>query len=199
MSLAVSGNENVYRFDDIVVDCENFRVQRNGHEIALTPRAFDVLVFLLQNGGRVVEKQELFDGVWKEAFVSDNALTKIIKEIRHALEDHADNPRYIETVPKRGYRFIGEIKENLYQPDTEVKEPVDNGVTKAPRFAFSKMAVALSLVGLIAGSAFTAWLLIPQAPAETQRTSPIRSIAVLPFKPLNADSRDESLEMELRG
>jgi DNA-binding winged helix-turn-helix (wHTH) protein len=97
----------LYCFDDIAVDCENFRVRKNGQGVTLTPRAFDVLIFLLKNGGRVVEKQEIFDSVWKDAFVSDNALTKIVKEIRHALGDSAEAPRYIETVPKRGYRFIG--------------------------------------------------------------------------------------------
>jgi DNA-binding winged helix-turn-helix (wHTH) protein len=54
----------------------------------------------------VVSKQELFDEVWKESFVTDNALTRMVKEIRQVLGDDADAPRYIETIPKRGYRFI---------------------------------------------------------------------------------------------
>jgi TolB-like protein/Tfp pilus assembly protein PilF len=57
----------------------------------------------------VVEKQELFEQVWKENFVSDNALTRVIREIRQAIGDDASAPRYIETIPKRGYRFIAEI------------------------------------------------------------------------------------------
>ncbi len=204
MSLAESSVENVYRFDDVVVDCENFRAQRNGRKIIMTPRAFDVLVFLLKNGGRVVEKQELFDNVWKETFVSDNALTKIIKEIRHVLEDHAENPRYIETVPKRGYRFIGEISETDDQTDQKIEIVFSGNEAQisrlstdrkaSPRFAFSKTIVALSLAGLAAISGIAAWLLLPQPPG-TPRTTPIRSIAVLPFKPIDADSGDESLEM----
>ncbi|HEX3100237.1 MAG TPA: winged helix-turn-helix domain-containing protein, partial [Pyrinomonadaceae bacterium] len=78
--------------------------------VALTPRAFDVLLFLIKNGGRVVEKQEIFDEVWKDIFVGDNALTKVVKEIRHALADDAGNPHYIETVPKRGYRFLPDVR-----------------------------------------------------------------------------------------
>ena len=101
----MSTDEHFYYFDDIKIDRENFRVQKDGQIITLTPRAFDVLLFLVKNGGRVVEKQEIFDRVWKDTFVGDNALTKIIKEIRHALDDDANNPRYIETVPGYGYRW----------------------------------------------------------------------------------------------
>ncbi|HEX8287720.1 MAG TPA: winged helix-turn-helix domain-containing protein, partial [Pyrinomonadaceae bacterium] len=115
MNLPVSTKENIYQFDDISVDCENFRVRKNGQNVTLTPRAFDVLTLLIKNEGRVVEKQEIFEIVWKDTFVSDNALTKIIKEIRHAIIDDAAHPRYIETVPKRGYRFIGKIEEKPIQ------------------------------------------------------------------------------------
>lgn len=210
MNSTLSTNENLYRFDDITVDGENFRVLKDGQNITLTPRAFDVLVFLLKNSGHVVEKQEIFKSVWKETFVSDNALTKIIKEIRHALEDSADEPRYIETVPKRGYRFIGEVKENPNQTASEIEithngqivveeegEPDEKIAQKqkpAPRFAFSKTVIALSVAGLISILAFVAWLSFRNKPTETQ-PAPVRSIAVLPFKPLNAESRDESLEM----
>ena len=104
-------HQTLYRFDDLTVECEDFRVQKDGQNLTFTPRAFDVLLFLVRNAGRVVEKQEIFDHVWKQTFVSDNALTKIIKEIRHVLADDAHNPRYIETVPKRGYRFIADSSE----------------------------------------------------------------------------------------
>jgi len=98
-----------FAFDDVILDCENFRIQKAGETRDLTPRAFDVLIFLVENHGRVVEKQELFEKVWKEKFVSDNALTRSIKEVRQAIGDSADSPRYIETVPRRGYRFVAPV------------------------------------------------------------------------------------------
>ncbi len=119
----MSEDEKFYLIDGLTVDCRNFRVQRDGQDLALTPLAFDVLLFLLRNSERVVEKQELFDHVWKESFVSDNALTKIVKEIRHALADDANAPRYIVTVPKRGYRFIGEISGGVRDPNIDGREP----------------------------------------------------------------------------
>ncbi len=206
-------NENLYCFDDVTIDCENFRVQKDGQKVTLTPRAFDVLIFLMKNGERVIEKQELFEQIWKDTFVTNNALTKIIKEIRHALEDSADEPRYIETISKRGYRFIGKIKEksnySLLEPAgiqngqiivSEINEPGRGTVqslakTLAPRFAFfSKTVASLLITGLISISVLVVWLLFWNKPAQSS-SLPIRSIAVLPFKPLNADSRDESLEM----
>lgn len=207
MNSALRKEKIAYRFDDVAVDLENFRASKNGREITLTPRGFDVLIFLLQNSGRVVEKKEIFDFVWKDTFVGDNALTKIIKEIRHATGDDANNPRYIETVPKRGYRFIAEVEE-FHAPDNPEVEKTSAGqfvkdneqsaeISRPPQksaakfSAFSKISIALTVLILV--SAFGAWLLFRQKTANV--AAPIRSIAVLPFKPLNASSRDESLEM----
>ena len=100
-----------YRFEDVVVDGDRLRVEKDNQPRKITPRAFDVLVYLVEHRGRVVEKQELFDKVWMEQFVTDNALTRTIKEIRQVIGDDADAPRYIETVPKRGYRFIAELRQ----------------------------------------------------------------------------------------
>ena len=98
-----------YSFDDVVVDRENFRVLKANQVRTLEPRVFDLLIYLIERPGRVIEKQELFEQIWKQAFVTDNALTRAVKEIRKAIGDDASAPRYIETVPKRGYRFIAEV------------------------------------------------------------------------------------------
>ena len=115
MIASKSNKRSYYRFDDVVVDCENFRVQKGVQTKALTPRAFDVLLYLIEHRGRVVEKQELFEEVWKESFVSDNALTRSIKEIRRTIVDDTEAPGYILTVPKRGYRFVAEVTEEALE------------------------------------------------------------------------------------
>jgi DNA-binding winged helix-turn-helix (wHTH) protein/lipoprotein NlpI len=107
----MSNTAQSYRFADVVVDCARFAVLKNGQAIKITPRAFEVLLYLIRQRGRVVGKQELFEQVWKETYVSDNALTRMIKEIRHVIGDDANAPRYIETLPKRGYRFVEEVQE----------------------------------------------------------------------------------------
>ncbi|MEO8042123.1 MAG: winged helix-turn-helix domain-containing protein [Acidobacteriota bacterium] len=197
---------NFYKFGEITVDCENFRVQKDGRNVALTPRAFDVLTLLIRNEGHVIDKQTLFDQIWKENFVSDNALTRIIKEIRHALEDSADQPKYVETVTKRGYRFIGKLEAGPSAPlgpvhDARSDQQIDDSpvpfVEPATpeidrgRFSLPGRIAILSVVGVIIVVASGWWYLTRQSPEPNAQ---IHSIAVLPFKPLNADSRDESLE-----
>jgi TolB-like protein/Tfp pilus assembly protein PilF len=114
-------NSAAYQFDDVVIDCRDFRVSKGGKTRRITPRAFEVLLYLVENAGRVVGKQELFDQIWKESFVTDNALTRMIKEIRQVIGDEADAPRYIETVPKRGYCFIAPIS-SAQKQRTETRE-----------------------------------------------------------------------------
>jgi TolB-like protein/DNA-binding winged helix-turn-helix (wHTH) protein len=184
-----SQTHNVTFFDDVIVDRENFRAFKAGSQLSLTPRAFDVLVYLMTHTGRVIEKRELFDEVWRGTVVGDNALTKIIKEIRHALNDDPDAPKYIETVPRRGYRFIGELKQGS---DEHVSTSHTPQQFASNRFWFLMKRLTLSVVGLtlfvVAGA------LILRERSATKAPS-IKSIAVLPFKPLNNESRDESLEM----
>jgi DNA-binding winged helix-turn-helix (wHTH) protein/TolB-like protein/Tfp pilus assembly protein PilF len=191
LNSAPSNGKNIFHFGPFTVDGANFIVLKEGQAVTLTPRAFDVLVFLLKNAGRVVEKQEIFDAVWKSTFVTDNALTKIVKDLRHALEDSAESPLYIETIPKRGYRFIAAIENAGDSADTE---EVRGNTPTAPRAPFSRPALALSIVAVTSVLVLTAWLIFRPGGAENPGAQ-VRVIAVLPFKPLSAESRDESLEM----
>ncbi|HMV83834.1 MAG TPA: winged helix-turn-helix domain-containing protein, partial [Blastocatellia bacterium] len=99
-----------YQFDDVRVDPQGFKVWRAGQPLPLEPKALAVLVFLLSNRDRLVEKQELLDEVWKDTFVTPNALTRVIAQLRKTLGDDAKEARYIETVPTRGYRFIADVE-----------------------------------------------------------------------------------------
>ncbi len=99
-----------YVFGDVVVALEAETVTRAGVVVSLEPKAFRLLVFLIENRGRLVEKQELLDAVWEDAFVGDNALTRVIAQLRKALGDEAKAAKYIETVPTRGYRFIAQVE-----------------------------------------------------------------------------------------
>ena len=201
-------HKEFFYFNNIIVDLKDFRVTREGEPVVLTPRAFDVLVVLLKNAGRVVEKQEIFESVWKDTFVTDNALVKIIKELRGALGDEADKPHLIETVPKRGYRFIADVTSDRQEaiseePATEsrdapreserVVEAEDGKDATAHHAAVKRKDLVLLLVGAILVAAMAGWILYRQSTNASPK--PVHSIAVLPFKPLSADSRDESLEM----
>jgi TolB-like protein/Flp pilus assembly protein TadD len=108
---AVDDLPTAYVFGDVCVERHNFRVRKNGQPRTIEPRAFEVLIYLIEHRERVVEKEELFEQVWKQTFVTDSALAQEIKNIRHALVDDAAAPRYIETVRKHGYRFVAEVEE----------------------------------------------------------------------------------------
>jgi DNA-binding winged helix-turn-helix (wHTH) protein len=200
-------DEMFYRFDDVTVDCKNFRVQKGGQNITLTPRAFDVLLVLIKTGGRVVEKQEIFDRVWKETFVGDNALTKIIKEIRHALDDDANNPRYIETVPKRGYLLIAEVQQQDSPNRMEsAEQPGKQFVAQAPRESIPHFKASKSqpttrknflLVGIIVMGllilAVGLFVFRREHAESIAKNMPIDSIAVLPFENASQDPNVEYL------
>lgn len=102
---------SLYLFDDVLIDRNRLCVLKRGQTKALQPRALEVLLLLLENRWRVVEKKELFERIWKQAYVSDGALTQEIKNIRRAIGDRAKSSLYISTVPKHGYRFIADVTE----------------------------------------------------------------------------------------
>ncbi len=113
-----------YRFGEFRVDPSAARVYRDERPLALEPKAFDVLCFLVENPGRLVEKQELLDAVWRDAAVTENAMTRVVAQLRRALGDTAKEARYIETVPTRGYRFIGDVAaENGARGPAEASRP----------------------------------------------------------------------------
>jgi Tol biopolymer transport system component/DNA-binding winged helix-turn-helix (wHTH) protein len=101
---------HIYQFDNVRVDAESFRVWKNEAAVQMEPKALRVLLFLLENRGRLIEKRELLDAVWKETFVTENALTREIAQLRKALGDNPRESKYIETVPTRGYRFIADVQ-----------------------------------------------------------------------------------------
>ncbi|MDJ0837446.1 MAG: transcriptional regulator [Acidobacteriota bacterium] len=102
-------DRNGLGFDDFFLDTGNRVLLRNGSEVALNAKYLDVLIILAGSAGTVVSKQELFDRVWGDVHVTDAALTQCIKDIRKKLGDSAGNPRYIKTLPKRGYQFVARI------------------------------------------------------------------------------------------
>jgi DNA-binding winged helix-turn-helix (wHTH) protein/TolB-like protein/Flp pilus assembly protein TadD len=100
----------IYQFLDVRVEVSRFRVLREGRTLALEPKAIEALIFLLDRPGRLVEKDELLNGVWKESFVTPNAMTRIIAQLRRELGDDAKTPHIIQTVPTRGYVFLPEVR-----------------------------------------------------------------------------------------
>src|SRR4051812_41051910 len=103
----MSGVEPEILFGPYRLDRGNARLVRGRAPVALTPKAFDVLHYLASRPDRLVTKEELLSAVWPDVVVSDASVKVCVREIRKALDDGPKTPRYIETVHRRGYRFIG--------------------------------------------------------------------------------------------
>jgi DNA-binding winged helix-turn-helix (wHTH) protein len=121
------GTTRIYRFGPFVLDVADRSLKRQGAPISLTPKTFDLLVALADNAGRLVEKDALLRSVWPDVAVEEGNLTKGVFSLRQLLEEEG-GPRYIETVPKRGYRFIAPITaENAERQPAAAAGPAATG------------------------------------------------------------------------
>lgn len=103
-------NHWLYQCDGLVVEPRAHRLERDGQARQVEPKAYTVLVALLEQAGSVVDKDTLLDSVWGHRHVAPGVLSHAISQLRHALGDSALLPRYIETVHTLGYRFVGEVQ-----------------------------------------------------------------------------------------
>jgi Tol biopolymer transport system component/DNA-binding winged helix-turn-helix (wHTH) protein len=105
----------LYEFGKFRLDAEERTLLRDGEPVTLTPKVFDTLLALVESGGRVLTKDELMERLWPDSFVEEWSLSQNISLLRKALDDGASEQKYIETVPKRGYRFTGSVKEITHE------------------------------------------------------------------------------------
>src|SRR5499433_868182 len=101
--------KHIYEFGPFRLDAAEHLLLRNGEAVPLTPKAFDLLFALVERHGRLLEKEELLKKVWPDTFVEEANLASNISQLRKALGDGENGQRYIETAPKRGYRFVAGV------------------------------------------------------------------------------------------
>src|ERR1700735_2014775 len=102
---------HLYEFGPFVLDPGERQLRHGASRMELPPRAFDTLLVLVENNGRLLEKDALMRTVWGDTVVEENNLSQVVYLLRKALRDGEDGARYIETVPKRGYRFVADVRE----------------------------------------------------------------------------------------
>jgi pentatricopeptide repeat protein len=202
----------LYEFGAFRLDTSERLLLREGVRVPLTEKAFDTLAALVRRGGRLASKEELMAEVWPGAFVEENNLDKSISAIRQALGEKASAPEYVETVRGRGYRFlarVSEVQDEDAGPAAEGHSDAtfeDAGVWRATEGTappaqplvrrLSKSLPLILGVGLLAaGLCLVAFFWLTSRARQQAPAAAPRSIAVLPFKPLVAAGRDESLEL----
>ena len=120
-----------YAFDSFVVDAGKSVLSREGQSVPLTPKAFEILLVLVRNPGRVLKKEELLEEVWPDAFVDENNLPRNISSLRKALGEGPAEHKYIVTLPGQGYRFVAEVRQ-LESPNGTPSRSLLEGVPLEP-------------------------------------------------------------------
>lgn len=166
----------IYRFDEFEVDDREFRLSSGGAPVQLEPKVLRLLLCLIENRNRLVRKQELLDKVWPDAAVTENALTRAIGLLRKALNDDSHLPRFLETVPTAGYRFIANV--TVVESNNSVLEPIaapkqaSTTATDATKFrASTRWVIASSILALVAVGTGLSLFLRHRKPVPTEKAT----------------------------
>jgi TolB-like protein/DNA-binding winged helix-turn-helix (wHTH) protein/Tfp pilus assembly protein PilF len=201
----------IYEFGEFRLQTADRLLLRNGKPISLTPKAFETLLALIQSGGHVVEKDELMKRVWADAFVEEANLARNVWALRKALGDDTDAHRYIETVPKLGYRFMAPVTEladeatdvlihrrvraRIVSEEVDTSEEPESKIIEVgpetlrllpPRSTRQGGLLALLVIGTLTLAIVITGLVIRNA-RSTAPPKPIESLAVLPFTNMSND------------
>ena len=213
-----------YEFGNFRLDVGERTLSREGAFVSLTPKAFETLLVLVENSGRVMEKDELMRRLWPDTFVEEANLAVNVSSLRKILGEPPGGGQYIETIPRRGYRFIAPVSEILDEPTDIViaehtkarlvvtdEEDISDKVLSdklqppgeqpslvpAPTPHTSRMrwvALTLGLVVIALGAALT-WYLTRKP--ESGTSAHPRTLAILPFRNLKPDPETEFLGFSL--
>ena len=184
-------NDGVLRFGEYVLDLQKRLLLKDGASIPLMPKAFDLLRYLAENHGRVIDKDELMSAVWPDTVVEESNLSQNISILRRTLGEKRAQNLYIATVPGTGYKFVADVEFQPVHEDVQLAPSVSPSDFTTKSSGRWPVYVVPALALLLIVAALVAWNRESQPPASNS----IRSIAVLPFKPVSSDQRDEILEM----
>jgi DNA-binding winged helix-turn-helix (wHTH) protein/TolB-like protein/Flp pilus assembly protein TadD len=175
-----------YAFGPFLLDTRERRLLRGREAVPLTLKAFELLQVLVENQGHLLDKEELIRRVWPDAVVEENNLTVTISALRKALGEGPTDRQYIETVPRRGYRFVAEFRAAADEPVQALPGRPERGRARA------LAGGALAVAALAAVAIGTGWW-SRAAPVVTRE--PVRSVAVLPLRSLTNDGEYLGLGM----
>jgi len=218
--MAMRAPTPVYEFGPFTLDSAKRLLRRDGVAVPLQPKTFDTLLSLVRHRGEVVEKEKLLTLIWPEAAVEENNLSHHISHLRRVLGEAPDGHKYIETIPKRGYSFVADVRErwddgrdflvaapagspaglNVAGSATGGQAAIQGGTAKTAdgkakrggkrRLSLPILAASLAIFGLL--------IVMGQLQFSSRWRQPdaspaMRSIAVLPFKLLSPEQGDDYL------
>ncbi|MGI8897951.1 MAG: winged helix-turn-helix domain-containing tetratricopeptide repeat protein [Pyrinomonadaceae bacterium] len=215
-------NKHFYEFERFRIDPVKRLLLRDGEPQPLTPKAFDILLVLLQHRGGILEKDELMRAVWPDTVVEENNLTRNISALRKALGDSPNEHQYVVTIPGRGYRFVADVRElqdedadlivETYsrsrvvideEEDTSEPARLNQDLLQKPLLAsggkqseasWRRLPVFLIVGALLVGlTTALSYSWMSSKSKEAEASSSVRSMAVLPFKVVGSEADEEYL------
>lgn len=197
----------IYEFDEFRVDVsERSLTKGDGEQVPLTPKVFDTLLYLVRHGGKVIGKDELMREIWTDSIVEENNLNQNISILRRAFGEKPGEQRFIVTIAGHGYRFVPKVRpimdlrfgiapnaankrEEVSENESEKRESaIQNPSSKIQN---RKWVYALVVLGVIAFGVAGSYLWPGNGKSDE---APVKTVAVLPFKPLVPENRNEALE-----
>jgi len=169
-----------YRFAEFELDLDAQQLRRDGRPLHLERRPLDLLAMLVQRQGRMVSRDEIIAALWPTRVIIDfdSGLNTLVRKVRHALGDSRDEPRFIETVAGRGYRFVAPVTGPEIPGPASTPPEAPQPVAAKP--GWSRNVMLLVAAVLLAGAGIGTWLLRGDDPGQTR-------IAILPFENLTGD------------
>ncbi|MCW8998097.1 MAG: winged helix-turn-helix domain-containing protein, partial [Kangiellaceae bacterium] len=191
-----SSTRSQYHFEDLVLDPYTGQVWRNNEELQLPKLSFQLLKVLVVNAPNVLNQEEITSEVWPDMVVGDETLKQRVRLLRKALDDKAQNPRYIGVVRGRGYRLLPQVKIKVISQTTPIEydlassDHVPNLFTHTTQKLWQKISMGLSLFIL----ALLLILYVLHAQLQQKNNEQLlRSIAILPFVNVSKNGEDDYL------
>lgn len=213
----------IFEFGSFRLDTSECRLYRDGETVPLSPKVFNILVVLVERNGRLVEKERLMEIVWPDTYVEEGNLVANISILRKTLGESHGKPQFVETIPKRGYRFIAPVKVVTKSPEVDPQNSLpnfddNNGISPDHdhliQFGSSSgrhiepvavaraqwrglLGAAAIIIGLGLGLGYYAYKWIFSADAIQSQAPVIRALAILPFQTIGMPANEEYLGLGL--
>ena len=188
-------------FAEFRLDKQNHLLWRGDERVSITPKAFDVLTYLVDNEGQVLSLDDVLKACWPDTYVNPEILRKYILEIRKALGDQTNDPKFVQTLPKRGYRFVAKVvddqAQNLEQLSShERRAPISSIDSEShvdrPWGLRRQFLGATALLGIVLASSAALRHTLAGRQSHTASFND-DSIVVIPFTEVGSDASQESI------
>ena len=182
--------KHLYAFGPYQLEAEERVLLRDGQPVTLPPKDLETLLALVEKAGHIVEKEELLEKVWPGVFIEEGNLSRHIFNLRQVLGDSPDGRKYIETVPRRGYRFVASVRKDGETTASDPATSPASGRSQTARPVGLRRTLRLVPLGVLTALAVTAML--GSRRFWSQKPAPQRAmLAVLPFANLSGDARED--------